>query len=65
MSKYGNAPDGRKEIDVYAHSKHPRSTYVSSIVIRNYYGREDGYSLERKKELRREADKYLRDNGII
>ena len=65
MIKNDSAPDGREEVDVYANGRNRGSKYKSSIVIRNYYGREDGYSLERKKELRREADKYLEENGII
>ena len=63
--KKSQSPDGREEVDVYANGKHPGDDYRSSIEIRNYYGKEDGYSLERKRELRREADEYLRDNGII
>ena len=61
----GQSPDGREEIDVYTNNKHPDDGRKSTLEVRNFYGKEDGYSLERKRELRREADEYLRDNGII
>ena len=59
------SPDGREESNVYNQNKHKGTRLKSTIEIRNYYSREDGYSLERKRELRRKADKYLRENGIV